>query len=100
MWRLANKNLALNSIIGAAFGGNLFPEFYSELDSFRVQLLDNGAWPSQWVSYPANSYSTGFSLIPSRLALLVGEAQNWLPELIERASKLSVNGGFESGADL
>ncbi|KAG5647595.1 hypothetical protein DXG03_008948 [Asterophora parasitica] len=49
----ANKNLALNSIVGAAFG-----------------------------------------------AVLVGEAQTWLPELIERTKKLQVNGGFEEGADL
>jgi hypothetical protein len=34
------------------------------------------------------------------VALLVGEAQSWLPELIERATKLKVNGGFEPGADL
>lgn len=33
-------------------------------------------------------------------AVLVGTAQSWLPELIERASKLSVNGGFEEGADV
>lgn len=34
------------------------------------------------------------------LAILVGEAQNWLPELVERAQKLKVSGGFEPGADL
>jgi hypothetical protein len=34
------------------------------------------------------------------VALLVGEAHSWLPELIERATKLKVNGGFEPGADL
>lgn len=34
------------------------------------------------------------------VALLVGEAQSWLPELIERAKKLKVNGGFEPGTDL
>jgi hypothetical protein len=33
-------------------------------------------------------------------AILVGKAQMWLPELIERASKLNVNGGFEQGADV
>lgn len=32
--------------------------------------------------------------------MFVGEAQTWLPELIERAKKLNVNGGFEKGADL
>ncbi|RXW19525.1 hypothetical protein EST38_g6326 [Candolleomyces aberdarensis] len=60
----ANKNLALNSIIGAAFG------------------------------------AAGQRCMAISVALLVGEAQSWLPELVERASKLSVNGGFESGADL
>jgi malonate-semialdehyde dehydrogenase (acetylating)/methylmalonate-semialdehyde dehydrogenase len=34
------------------------------------------------------------------VAVLVGEAQSWVPELIERAKNLSVNGGFEKGADL
>ncbi|KAJ7630790.1 Aldehyde/histidinol dehydrogenase [Roridomyces roridus] len=34
------------------------------------------------------------------VALLVGEAKNWVPELIERAKKLKVNGGFEPGTDL
>jgi malonate-semialdehyde dehydrogenase (acetylating)/methylmalonate-semialdehyde dehydrogenase len=34
------------------------------------------------------------------IVVLVGTAQSWLPELVERASKLNVNGGFEKGADL
>lgn len=32
--------------------------------------------------------------------VLVGSAQSWLPELVERAKKLQVNGGFEKGAHL
>lgn len=32
--------------------------------------------------------------------VMVGEAKEWLPEIAERAKALSVNGGFESGADL
>ncbi|KAF7553547.1 hypothetical protein G7Z17_g3549 [Cylindrodendrum hubeiense] len=32
--------------------------------------------------------------------LMVGEAKNWLPELVERAKSLQVNAGFEKGADL
>ncbi|KAG6858426.1 Methylmalonate-semialdehyde dehydrogenase [acylating] mitochondrial, partial [Termitomyces sp. Mi166 len=34
------------------------------------------------------------------VAILVGDAQSWLPELLERAKKLKVTGGFEDGADL
>ncbi|GAO49612.1 hypothetical protein G7K_3761-t1 [Saitoella complicata NRRL Y-17804] len=30
----------------------------------------------------------------------VGEAKNWLPDLVERAKALKVTGGFEQGADL
>jgi len=60
----ANKNLALNSIVGAAFG------------------------------------AAGQRCMAISVAILVGAAQSWLPELIERASKLSVNGGFEKGADV
>lgn len=30
----------------------------------------------------------------------VGESKDWIPDLVERAKALSVNGGFEEGADL
>jgi malonate-semialdehyde dehydrogenase (acetylating)/methylmalonate-semialdehyde dehydrogenase len=33
-------------------------------------------------------------------AVWVGEAKNWIPEMIERAKKLKVNAGHEPGADL
>ncbi|KAG8219691.1 methylmalonate-semialdehyde dehydrogenase [Butyriboletus roseoflavus] len=59
----ANKNLTLNSIIGAAFG------------------------------------AAGQRCMAVSVVVLVGTAQSWLPELVERARKLQVNGGFESGAD-
>ncbi|KAK4550379.1 hypothetical protein LTR36_003346 [Oleoguttula mirabilis] len=32
--------------------------------------------------------------------VLVGETKDWAPELAERAKELSMNGGFEEGADL
>jgi malonate-semialdehyde dehydrogenase (acetylating)/methylmalonate-semialdehyde dehydrogenase len=32
--------------------------------------------------------------------VLVGETKNWAPEIAERAKALSMNGGFEKGADL
>ena len=32
--------------------------------------------------------------------VMVGETKDWLPEIAERAKRLSVNGGFEEGADL
>ncbi|KAG1716003.1 hypothetical protein ID866_1168 [Astraeus odoratus] len=60
----ANKNLALNSIVGAAFG------------------------------------AAGQRCMAVSVVVLVGSAQSWLPELVERAKKLQVNGGFETGADL
>ena len=34
------------------------------------------------------------------VAVLVGNAQQWVPELVERAKKLKVSQGFEDGADL
>ncbi|KAF9076137.1 methylmalonate-semialdehyde dehydrogenase [Rhodocollybia butyracea] len=34
------------------------------------------------------------------VVVLVGEAQSWLPEIVERAQKLKVNGGFEPDTDL
>jgi len=33
-------------------------------------------------------------------AVFVGEARNWLPDLVDRAKKLKVNAGHEPGADL
>lgn len=32
--------------------------------------------------------------------VLVGEAKEWLPEIVEKAKQLKVDGGFEEGADL
>lgn len=60
----ANENLALNSVIGAAFG------------------------------------AAGQRCMAVSVAVLVGEAGKFVPELIERSKKLSVSGGFEKGADL
>ncbi|KAJ7596880.1 methylmalonate-semialdehyde dehydrogenase [Mycena floridula] len=59
-----NRNLAVNSILGAAFG------------------------------------AAGQRCMALSVAILVGEAQSLLPELVERAKKLTVNGGFEKDADL
>ncbi|KAM5531879.1 hypothetical protein V8D89_014433 [Ganoderma adspersum] len=60
----ANKNHALNSIIGAAFG------------------------------------AAGQRCMAISVVVLVGNAQSWLPEIVERAKKLKVSQGFEQGADL
>ncbi|PPQ62977.1 hypothetical protein CVT24_006083 [Panaeolus cyanescens] len=60
----ANKNLAINSIVGAAFG------------------------------------AAGQRCMALSVAIVVGDANAWVPELIERAQALKVNGGFEPGADL
>ncbi|KAJ1030851.1 hypothetical protein NDA18_002080 [Ustilago nuda] len=60
----ANKNFALNSIAGAAFG------------------------------------AAGQRCMALSVLVAVGEAQSWLPELVERAKQLKVSGGFEEGADL
>jgi len=60
----ANKPLAVNSIIGAAFG------------------------------------AAGQRCMAISVVVLVGEAQHWVPDLVEYARRLKVNGGFESDADL
>jgi malonate-semialdehyde dehydrogenase (acetylating)/methylmalonate-semialdehyde dehydrogenase len=60
----ANKNLALNAVIGAAFG------------------------------------AAGQRCMAISVAILVGEARSWLPEMVERARKLVVNGGFEKNAEI
>ncbi|EPQ32270.1 uncharacterized protein PFL1_00467 [Pseudozyma flocculosa PF-1] len=60
----ANKNFALNSLAGAAFG------------------------------------AAGQRCMALSVVVAVGEAQQWIPELVERAKDLKVSGGFEEGADL
>ncbi|EIM92143.1 methylmalonate-semialdehyde dehydrogenase [Stereum hirsutum FP-91666 SS1] len=60
----ANKNHAINSLIGAAFG------------------------------------AAGQRCMAISVAVLVGDAQAWLPDLIKAAQGLKVSGGFEKGADL
>jgi len=60
----ANKNHALNAIVGAAFG------------------------------------AAGQRCMALSTLVMVGETKGWLEELAEKAKGLSVNGGFEPGADL
>ncbi|KAB5593714.1 hypothetical protein CTheo_2794 [Ceratobasidium theobromae] len=38
--------------------------------------------------------------VHGHFTVFVGAANSWLPDLVERAKKLKVNGGFEQGADL
>jgi malonate-semialdehyde dehydrogenase (acetylating)/methylmalonate-semialdehyde dehydrogenase len=60
----ANKNQALNAIVGAAFG------------------------------------AAGQRCMALSTLVMVGETKEWLVELAEKTKALSVNGGFEEGADL
>lgn len=60
----ANKNHALNSIVGAAFG------------------------------------AAGQRCMAISVVLLIGDAQAWLPDLVNLAKNLKVGGGFEKGVDL
>ena len=62
-----------------------------------IQLPANDAWQSQLVSLGSLRHIINLTL---NAAVLVGTAQQWLPELVERAKKLKVNQGFEAGADL
>lgn len=60
----ANKEQALNQLVGAAFG------------------------------------AAGQRCMAVSVAVLVGEAQGWIPALVEKARALHVNAGSEDGADL
>lgn len=95
---VANKNLALNSIIGAAFGGKASLVVLCGRVNCVHQLPGRDAWLSLWVSISRRLGDLKFKVYIS--VVLVRAAQSWLPELIERARKLQVNGGFENGADL
>lgn len=59
----ANKEQALNQLVGAAFG------------------------------------AAGQRCMAVSVAVLVGEAQQWIPNLVEKARALHVNAGSENGAD-
>lgn len=60
----ADKNAALDSLVGAAFG------------------------------------AAGQRCMALSVAILVGEAQKWIPDLVEKAKKLKVNAGHEPGTDV
>lgn len=79
---LANKNHALNSIVGAAFGGKLTGFLWAQYA--HGQLFK----------------AAGQRCMAISAALLVGDAQAWLPDLVNLAKNLKVGGGFEKGADL
>ena len=49
---------------------------------------------------PRHSPSISSLKCPIHIVIVVGEASNWLPGLVERAKLLKVNGGFEKGTDL
>ena len=60
----ANKQQALNNLLGAAFG------------------------------------AAGQRCMALPVTVLVGEANNWIPELVEKARALKINGGAEPGTDI
>jgi malonate-semialdehyde dehydrogenase (acetylating)/methylmalonate-semialdehyde dehydrogenase len=60
----ANKQQALNNLLGAAFG------------------------------------AAGQRCMALPVTVLVGEANNWIPELVEKARALKINGGAEPGTDV
>jgi malonate-semialdehyde dehydrogenase (acetylating) / methylmalonate-semialdehyde dehydrogenase len=60
----ANKNHAVNSVVGAAFG------------------------------------AAGQRCMALSVAIMVGEAKNWLPDIIEAASALKVGSGFDPAVDV
>lgn len=65
----------------------------------HLALLVNVAWPSPLVCQTCVRVLSWPDLTRSE-AVLVGNAQSWLPELVERVRKLKVDQGFEQGADL
>jgi hypothetical protein len=96
---LANKNLALNSVVGAAFGGEYFLA-----QAFEVLCLSStSCWPTLHGNFSRYVICIRPHIefyIVSNIAILVGKAQTWLPDLVERVSKLKVNGGFEQDTDM
>lgn len=61
-------------------------------DAHRQQTLNNLAG--------AAFGAAGQRCMALSTVILVGEAQTWLPELVERAQSLQLNAGTEAGADL
>jgi len=60
-----------------------------------LELQDSGAWLFPLVSTVPSSRCVWLTL-----AIFVGAARELIPELIERAKKLKVSGGFEDGTDM
>jgi malonate-semialdehyde dehydrogenase (acetylating)/methylmalonate-semialdehyde dehydrogenase len=44
--------------------------------------------------------AAGQRCMATSVAVMVGDAKKWIPDLVEKAKKLSVNAGHEAGADL
>jgi malonate-semialdehyde dehydrogenase (acetylating) / methylmalonate-semialdehyde dehydrogenase len=44
--------------------------------------------------------AAGQRCMATSVAVLVGEARNWIPDIVEKAKSLKVNAGTEAGADL
>ncbi|MGB8339479.1 MAG: CoA-acylating methylmalonate-semialdehyde dehydrogenase [Burkholderiales bacterium] len=44
--------------------------------------------------------AAGQRCMATSVTVLVGDANKWIPDIVERAKKLNVNGGMEKGADL
>eukprot|EP00061_Rhincodon_typus_P018532 g47741.t1 len=89
MWvQLTQRELADNSIKsrGAKNHGVVMPD--SNKENTLNQLVG------------AAFGAAGQRCMALSTAVLVGEARNWLPELVERAKKLKVNAGDQPGSDL
>jgi malonate-semialdehyde dehydrogenase (acetylating) / methylmalonate-semialdehyde dehydrogenase len=78
----ANKNFALNSIAGAAFGGD--PFYFSPI----LPVTDT----------PFSA--AGQRCMALSVVVTVGDTHSWLSELIERAKALKVGNGFVDGVEM
>jgi hypothetical protein len=65
-----------------------------------LELPDNGAWPSRFVSETSWASQKKQLRLNEWTVVTVGESQHWVDEIAERAKKLKVKNGFEPDSDL
>ena len=94
----ANRNFALNSLAGAAFGGMRVTLLDDSSDRWIFQLPVNAAWLFQSVRLLEATTSDRVS--DRWTVITVGDTHSWLPDLLERAKALKMGNGFDPKAEL
>ncbi|CAH0561342.1 unnamed protein product [Brassicogethes aeneus] len=83
---------------GAASGKRVQSNMGAKNHAVVLPDADRGATIDQLIG--AAFGAAGQRCMALSVAILVGEAQQWIPEIVERASRLKVSAGHEPGTDV